>query len=132
MATWIAGDYGPGLWLAIALLALAAAAIGAVVAGSARLLGAAGVGLAALVVVLLDLVSSGGPLGSQFLPDFYRWLAPGMPVSQLYSAMRGALFFDGAGLAAPVAVLSAWLAGGLVLMGLGGLRARRARTAALD
>jgi hypothetical protein len=129
MATWIAGDYGSGLWLATGLLALATAAIGAVVSGSGRLLGAAGVGLAALIVILLDLISSGGPLGSQFLPDAYRWLAPGMPVNQLYSGLRGALFFDGAGLAMPVAVLSAWLAGGLILMGLGELRARRLHSA---
>ena len=96
-------------------------------AGSARLLGTAGVGLAALIVVLLDLVASGGPIGSQLLPDFYRWLAPGMPAGQLYSALRGALYFDNAGLGMPIAVLCAWLAGGLVLMVLGELVARRSR-----
>ena len=125
MATWLAGDYGSGFWVATGLLALASAAVGAVVAGSARLLGAPGVALAALIVVLLDLVSSGGPLGSQLLPDFYRWLAPGMPVGQLYSGMRGALFFDNAGIGVPTAVLGAWLAGGLLLMLLGELIRRR-------
>src|SRR5205807_7605642 len=75
-AAWIAGDYGPGFWSATGIVILASAAIGAVVAGSARLLGTAGLGLAALVVVLLDLVSSGGPVGSQLLPDFYRAIAP--------------------------------------------------------
>jgi hypothetical protein len=69
-----------------------------------------------LVVVLLDLVSSGGPLGSQLLPDFYRWLAPGMPVAQLYSGMRGALYFDNAGIGNSIALLSTWLAGGVVLI----------------
>jgi hypothetical protein len=127
MATWLAGDYGSGFWIATGMVALASAAVGAVVAGSARLLGAAGVGIAALVVVLLDLVSSGGPLGSQLLPDFYRWLAPAMPVGQLYSAMRGALYFNNAGIGAPIAVLSAWLAAGLVLMVLGDLVRRRTR-----
>jgi len=126
-AAWIADGYGSGFWTATGLVGLAAAAIGAVVAGSARLLGAAGVGLAALVVVLLDLVASGGPLGSQLLPDFYRWLAPGMPAGQLYSAVRGALYFDNAGLGMPIAVLGAWLAGGVVLIVLGELRARRGR-----
>jgi hypothetical protein len=116
IATWIAGDYGSGFWVATAVLALASAAVGAVVAASARLLGVPGVGLAALVVVLLDLVSSGGPLGSNLLPDFYRWLAPGMPVAQVYSAIRGALFFDNAGIGSSIAVLSAWLVGGLILM----------------
>ena len=116
MARWIAGDYGSGFWVATALVALGSAAVGAVVAGSARLLGAPGVVLAAIIVVLLDLVSSGGPLGSNLLPDFYRWLAPGMPVAQLYSGMRSALYFDNGGIGMPIAVLGAWLAGGIVLM----------------
>ncbi|MDQ6772633.1 MAG: DUF3533 domain-containing protein [Candidatus Dormibacteraeota bacterium] len=125
LATWIAGDYGSGFWAATGLVALASAAVGAVVAGLARLFGGAGVGLAALVVVLLNLVSSGGPIGSQLLPDVYRWLAPAMPAGQLYSAMRSALYFDNAALGAPIAVLGAWLAAGLVLMLLGEFVSRR-------
>jgi hypothetical protein len=96
-----------------------------VIAGSARILGTAGIGLAGLVVVLLGLVSSGGPVGSQLLPDFYRELAPWMPPGQLYNAMRNALFFDGAALTTPIAVLTGWLVGGLALMGLGEAVARR-------
>jgi hypothetical protein len=126
LATWIAGDYGPGFWTAMALVGLGSAAIGAVVAGSASLLGRPGIALAALIVVLLDLVCSGGPIGSQLLPDAYRWLAPGMPAGQLYSAMRSALYFDNAGLSEPVGVLSFWLLGGVVLMVLGQLVSRRA------
>jgi len=76
-------------------------------------------------VVLLDLVSSGGPVGSQLLPDFYRSLAPWMPAGEMYDALRGALYFDGAALARPIAVLSSWLVGGIVLMLLGGLVSRR-------
>jgi hypothetical protein len=127
-AAWIAGDFGSGFWSASALVILAAAALGAVVGGSARLLGAPGLGLAALVVVLLDLVSSGGPVGSQLLPDFYRWLAPWMPAGPLYSALRGALYFGDAGIGGPVSVLGGWLAGGIVLMWLGELVAARRRS----
>ena len=115
-ATWIAGDYGPGFWAAAGLLALGSIAIGTVVAGGGRLLGRAGVGLAALVVVLLDLVTSGGPLGSRLLPDFYRWLAPGMPAGQLYRGLQNVLYFDGADLATPLTILGAWLLGGVVLL----------------
>jgi hypothetical protein len=125
LATWIAGDYGSGFWLATALVALGSAAVGAVVAGAASLLGRPGIALAALIVVLLDLVCSGGPIGSQLLPDAYRWLAPGMPAGQLYSAVRGALYFDGAGIVEPFGVLSLWLLGGLILMVLGQLVSRR-------
>jgi hypothetical protein len=129
-AAWIAGGYGGGFWLAAALVALASAATGVALAGSVRLLGSGGFALAAFVVVLLDLVSSGGPIGSQVLPNFYRWLAPWMPAGELYGAMRGALYFDGAGVGRPVAVLCAWLVGGLALLLLGELVARRRVSAA--
>jgi len=129
-ATWLAGDYGSGFWTAVGLVTLAAAAVSAVVAGLARLLGPPGLALAGLVVILLDLVSSGGPVGSQLLPDFYRWLAPWMPAGQLYSSLRGALYFDGAALGTPLAVLAAWLVGGLVLMWLGEVANARRRTGA--
>jgi hypothetical protein len=129
-AAWIAGGFGPGFWQATGLVGLASLALGVVVAGCARLLGAPGLGLAALVVVLVDLVSSGGPVGSDLLPDFYRWLAPGMPAGQLYSALRGSLYFNGAGIAQPTLVLLAWLAGGLVLLLLGEVVYRRTKSRA--
>lgn len=130
MATWIAGGYGDGFWTAAALDALGSLAIGAVVGGLARLHGAPGIGLAALLMVL-SLVSSGGPVGSQLLPDFYRALAPWATAGQLYSALRGALYFDGAALATPIVVLSGWLVVGLVLIGIGELAANRSRKVAV-
>jgi hypothetical protein len=131
-ATWIAGSYGDGFWAAAALTGLAAAAVGSVTAGAARILGAPGIGLAGLLVVLLGLVSSGGPVGSQLLPDFYRALAPWMPAGELYSAMRNALFFDGAALAGPITVLAGWLVGGLALMALGEVVVRSRKPAAIE
>jgi hypothetical protein len=124
MATWIAGGYGDGFWLAAGLVALASMALGAVIGGLVRFLGAPGIGLAALVM-LLSLVSSGGPVGSQLLPDFYRALAPWTIAAQVYSALRGALFFGGAALGGPTAVLAGWLVVGLALILLGGLAADR-------
>jgi hypothetical protein len=126
MAAWIAGGYGDGFWAAAGLDALASIAIGAVVGGLARILGAAGIGLAALLMVL-SLVSSGGPVGSQLLPDFYRALAPWATAGQLYSALRGVLFFGGAALATPIEVLTGWLVVGMVLIGIGELAANRNR-----
>ena len=123
-ATWIAGDYGGGFWAATGLLALAAAAVGSVVVGLGRLLGRPGVALAGLVAVLLDLVSSGGPIGSALLPDAYRALAPGMPAGQLYSGIRGAVYFDSAGVTEPITVLALWLLAGLVLILLSRLTVR--------
>jgi len=113
-AAWLADGYGDGVWAAMAIAILLALAVSLIVAAAARWLGAAGVVLAAAVVVLLGLVSSGGPLGSAFLPDAYRAIAPWLPVGPSFDAMRGALAFEGAGLLAPVAVLIGWAAIGLI------------------
>jgi len=130
MATWIAGGYGDGIWAAAGLVALTSMAVGSVVGGLVRLVGAPGIGLAALLMVL-SLVSSGGPVGSQLLPDFYRALAPWATAGELYSALRGALFFDGAALSTPIAVLTGWLVVGVVLIGIGELAATRNRHGAV-
>jgi hypothetical protein len=113
-AAWLAGGYGDGVWAAMAIAILLALAVSLVVGAAARWLGAGGVALAAAVVVLLGLVSSGGPLGSAFLPDAYRAVAPWLPVSPAVDAMRGALAFEGAGLLTPVAILIGWAAIGTI------------------
>src|SRR5256886_1346440 len=84
MARWIPGGYGPAFWGATALVALGSAAVGAGVAGRARLLGAPGGALGAVILVLLDPGSSGGPLGSNLLPGLYRLPGPGMPLALRY------------------------------------------------
>jgi len=131
-AAWIVGGYD--LTAAVAmmgLIALASFAVGAFIAGCARLLGPPGFGLAALIVVLLDLVSSGGPVGSSFLPDFYRWLAPWMPAGELFGALRGVLYFDGAGVTAPIVVMAGWAVVGLVLLAAAAFMPGRSRTPAM-
>ena len=121
-ATWIANGYDTAALVPMgALVALTASAAGAFVAGFTRLLGPAGLGLSALVIILLDLISSGGPAGGTILPDVYRWMSPWMPAGQLNSALRGTLYFGGEGVAFPVLVISAWLAVGLVLVIISGL-----------
>ena len=120
-AAWIANSYDAAALVPMgALVALTAFAAGAFVAGFTRLLGPAGLGLSALVIILLDLISSGGPAGGTILPDVYRWMSPWMPAGQLNSALRGTLYFGGEGVAFPVLVISAWLAVGLVLVIISG------------
>ena len=131
MAAWIVGGYDiSGATAMAGLVALTALATGTVTAGLSRLVGPPGLGLAGLIVVLLNLISSGGPAGQEFLPDAYRALSPWMPAGQLFSAFRGALYFDGQGVAAPVLVLTGWLVVGVVLMLLAEGVRNRARTPA--
>jgi len=133
-AAFIANDYWSGILALMAVTTLLSLSVALVVAGAARLLGPAGIGLAVLVVVLISLISSGGPLGSYFLPDLYRAVAPWLPVDAAYSAARGALYFDGAGTVGPLVVLGAWALVGAIALVARSLavpsRARMAQAAA--
>jgi hypothetical protein len=130
-AAWLAGGYGDGTWAAMGVLALASFAAAATVAACARWLGAPGIGLAVVGVVLLGLVSSGGPLGRYFLPDAYRAIAPWLPVEPAIEAVKGVLFFGGAGIGTPLLVLAAWAAVAATVLGAGRVPARMADRAAV-
>src|SRR6185312_5947073 len=131
-AAWIVGGYDlSAAFEMMALIALTSFAVGLFIAGSARLLGPPGIGLAALIVVLLDLVSSGGPVGSSFLPDAYRWLAPWMPAGELSSALRGVLYFGGTGVTMPIVVMAGWGLVGLLLLAAAAFMPGRSRTPAM-
>src|SRR5438105_2199039 len=133
MAAWITGGYDTEQAVAMGgLIALAALAVGTVTCGLARLIGAPGLGVAGLVVVLLNLISSGGPAGEQFLPDYYHWISPWMVAGQLFISLRGVLYFNQAGVATPVLVMAGTFVAGLILMLLAELARGRARSAALQ
>jgi hypothetical protein len=107
-AAWIANDYWDAIWGLMALIALLSFTVAVVVAASARAFGPAGVAGAVLVVVLLGLIASGGPLGSAFLPDLYRAVAPWLPVGAAHTAIIGTLYFGGAGVTYALIVLVSW------------------------
>ncbi|MEV5883954.1 ABC transporter permease [Streptomyces sp. NPDC052020] len=120
-----------GSWWAVAgVFALSALAVSAAVAGLGALLGRPGVGLGALVVVLLGNPFSGAASAPELLPEpagaIGQWLPPGAGASLL----RSVSFFDGAAAAGPALTLTWWAVLGLgaVLAG-GALEARAGRGA---
>ncbi|MEV3988285.1 ABC transporter permease [Streptomyces sp. NPDC049837] len=116
----ITGDW----WTEAGVLALAALAIGAAVAGLAALLGRAGLALGALVMVLLGNPFSGVAGAPELLPEpagaIGQWLPPGAAGSLL----RSVAFFDGAAAGGPLLVLGAWAVLGLAAVVAGGRRVR--------
>ncbi|MCX4401112.1 carboxypeptidase regulatory-like domain-containing protein [Streptomyces sp. NBC_01764] len=69
-----------------------------------------------LFIVLSVPVS--GLTAAPLLPTFFRGLHAVMPLANGVDALRGVLYFDGAGVLKPVLVLCAWLAAGLALLGI--------------
>ncbi|ADG88960.1 hypothetical protein [Thermobispora bispora] len=101
-----------------ALAALSAgivAALGLVVAGLARTVGLPGVPVATLLFFPIGLPASGGLIGPRFIPEWYAAVGQVLPLGPAAEALRNTVFFDGAALARPLAVLGGWALLGLVL-----------------
>ncbi|MFI2454605.1 ABC transporter permease [Streptomyces chengbuensis] len=116
----LAGDW----WTEAAAFTLTTLAVGAGVAGLAALLGPAGIGLGALLIVLLGNPFSGVASAPELLPEpvglIGEWLPPGAGGSLL----RSVAYFDGSGAGGPALTLSLWAALGLTAVLIGGGRRR--------
>ncbi|UZI32736.1 ABC transporter permease [Streptomyces sp. VB1] len=118
----IAGDW----WTEAGVVALTVLAIGSAVAGLAALFGPRGIGLGALLMVLLGNPFSGVTSAPELLPEpvgvIGQWLPPGAGGSLL----RSVAFFEGSAAGGAALTLSLWSLFGLAAV----LFARRAPTSA--
>ncbi|MFJ4276417.1 ABC transporter permease [Streptomyces massasporeus] len=119
----LSGDW----WTEASVLGLSALAVGGAVAGLAALIGPAGTGVGAAVVMLIGNPFSGATSAPQMLPEpagaIGQWLPPGAGATLL----RSVSYFDGAAAAGPALTLAWWAALGLGAVLLGSsLRGRKA------
>ena len=111
-----------GHFLGIAAVSgLLALAVSAAALGLGRIGGLAGIVAAVLMLLLLGVSSAGGAVTYQFEPGFYGALSQLLPPGAALTAVRNVQYFDWAATLAPMLVLTAWAAGG-VLFGLVGER----------
>jgi len=111
----LVGALSGSFWGVAGLAALLALAVALPTAGLSRLIGPPGIALAALVLLLFGMSSSGGPVGYQFLPGPYNTLSQAIPGGAALTAIRNTVYFDGAGTVVPIVVLFSWACFGLVL-----------------
>jgi hypothetical protein len=111
-AAWVAdGMIGtlPGAPLALgAIGTLTAFAVSTACAAARRV---AGLGLAALVVLLvvpIGVPASGGPYGAVFVTSWYAHLGVGLPPGATMPAIRDIVYFHGNALSGPLLVLALW------------------------
>jgi hypothetical protein len=117
-------------WAEAGTLALATLAVSAAVAGLASLIGFAGIGVIAFLVMFLGNPFSGAASAPQLLPEpvgaIGQWLPPGASAA----GSRSVSFFDGAAATGPLLTLSWWAALGLGAVVLGSaLKSRSKGTA---
>ncbi|MFI9757385.1 ABC transporter permease [Streptomyces sp. NPDC051963] len=120
----LAGDW----WTQAASLGLATLAVSGAIAGLAALIGPAGIGITAGVVMLFGNPWSGAASAPQMLPEpvgtIGQWLPPGAGTTLL----RSVSFFDGAAATGPALTLTWWAALGLSAVLLGSALKSRTRT----
>ncbi len=122
----------PGSMLALSgVVGFVVLAIALATAGLERLLGRAGVGLAALLFFIVGNPGSGNASAPELLPGPWRDVSQLLPPGAGGTAIRNTAYFDGAAVAEPLLVLGAWAAAGALLVLVADrLRARRAAAAA--
>ena len=123
-------DALPGPYLAVsAVVALVVAAVALTAAGLFRVLGPAGLGVAALLFVVLGNPGSGNAAAPELLPGFWRVTGQLLPPGAGGQAIRDAAYFAGHGLLGPALVLGAWALLGAALILVGRPRPHRAAAA---
>ncbi|MEK6326848.1 MAG: ABC transporter permease [Actinomycetota bacterium] len=116
-----------GSWVANAgVLSLTVLAVALVVAGLVALLGLPGIGVAAVLMVLIGNPWSGIGSAPELLPRPIGGIGQLFPPGAGGNALRSTAFFDCARAGGHVAVLIVWAVLGLVAMGAGAHRKQRA------
>ncbi|MFF2728902.1 hypothetical protein ACFVS9_13495 [Streptomyces sp. NPDC058008] len=129
-------QYGTGsltgnYWLTAVGLSLGMAALSMTFIGLEALVGFAGLGLGAALMMFLGNPLSGLGTGPHWLPSGWSTLGQILPPGASGSLLRANAYFDGIGATGPALVLAAWVALGLILILVADRRgAKAARTVA--
>lgn len=107
-------------------IALSIAAVSLTVLGLESVFGYAGIGIGAVIMMLIGNPLSGTATAPEMLPGWSGVLGQLLPPGAGGRLLRSTAFFDGRGATPAVTVLVVWAALGAVLCLIGGLRAHRA------
>src|SRR5262249_43592231 len=112
----VVGALTGSFWGVAGIAALLIAAIVLATPGLRRLLGPIGIAVAAMTFVLFGVSASGGGVGYQMEPGFYRAVSQVLPSGSALTAVRNEVYFAGAHTLGAVLVLAGWaLAGAIAL-----------------
>ncbi|EGD53430.1 ABC transporter permease [Gordonia neofelifaecis] len=123
-AMWI-GVLTGGFWAQWLAMSTGILAIGSLVAGVVSVIGPAGMGLVALLLMIVGMPLAGIASPPEFLPGIWGTVGQSLPLGATGTALRSATFFNpsglvGAGAATAYIVLIAW-----IVVGYGSMQVRR-------
>ncbi|HEX5594406.1 MAG TPA: hypothetical protein VFX61_00035 [Micromonosporaceae bacterium] len=121
---WL-GSLTGSYWANTGAVALTVAATSLTILGLESLLGSAGLGLGAAIMMLIGNPLSGTATAPEMLPGWSGTLGQLLPPGAGGRLLRSTAFFDGHGATHSVIVLATWLTLGVLLCLAGSLRPRR-------
>ncbi|MFX0579482.1 hypothetical protein [Nocardia nepalensis] len=121
---WMSLVPGPYLTLA-AVAGLVSFAVSGAVVGLSAAIGRAGIGIAALTMLLVGNPFSAATSAPELLPRPWGTIGQLLPPGAAASLLRSVAFFDGAAATKPLVVLIVWALAALALLAVGALRGRR-------
>ncbi|KQR99935.1 hypothetical protein ASG12_04040 [Williamsia sp. Leaf354] len=121
---FVLGTFDGRFWptAAAAMLGIAATAFGVI--GLRTLLGAAGLGIAGVALIVLGNPLSGLTSSPELLPAPWGAIGQYLPPGATGTLLRNTVFFDGHATTHPIVVLSAWLLIGLAFYAIATVRGR--------
>lgn len=121
---YVLGSIDQNFWGVTAGLSLGVLAAGLALLGLGSVFGRAGLIIGALLAVLVGNPLSGLNSAPEMLPSGWGEVGQWLPQGANATLLRSTAFFDGAGAALPVLVLSLWVLVGAALMVVAALRQR--------
>ncbi|MGV9709549.1 hypothetical protein ACWDTI_02635 [Gordonia sp. NPDC003424] len=121
---FVVGTFDGNYWLTSLAAMLGIAATAMAVLGLRELLGGLGLGIAAILLILLGNPLSGLAGAPEALPTPWGFIGQLLPPGATGSLLRGVVFFDGNGTQHAIIVLLCWLVVGSTLFGIAEWRNR--------
>ncbi|TMQ99179.1 ABC transporter permease [Actinomadura soli] len=107
-------------------------AVSSFAAGALRVAGPPALALTALVLIPIGVPASGGPIGPQFIPQWFAAIGDWLPVAAAIDAVRNTVYFDGNAIGSPLLVLAVWAVAGIALVLVPAKARQRDRGAAME
>ncbi len=114
---WLQGIPTDSFWVAWPIMSLIILAVALFAAVMRRALGPAGIVVTLIVILQFGNPSSGGSNGATYLTAFWDDIGAFLPPRNAFLLLRNTLYFDGNGIAQPLAVLLAYAVIGAAILG---------------
>lgn len=116
VADMVYGALNGHYWELSAFATLVSWAISLPIIAAHRLVGPPGIGLVALLFMVVGVPATGAAIGPDYIPDFFQYLTFVFPAGEAIPAVRNIVYFNSADVGLSIALLSMWAGASAVIL----------------